>query len=297
MKSVLKTSSHALSNGKMILFIIISIAIFILVAVVCNILTAEIPFSPAKIVIREIFLRMPLTLVLLHIYAKRFIKTYDPNIIYGKLTLLTFIKWVVIGLMLSLGAWTICYLVNIIVPFKQTLSLTMQDKLFLIIRWTAISIAAGITEEVLFRGHLFMIIRERCSKFRSMLLTSVIFGVVHIAMLNAVTPVDIVITVFGGILSGTMFSFIYTYTRVIWTAATVHIIWDIFFIGKITTTAITQADANNSLMAFKLTSHNLLLNGGNFGIEATLPCLLTYVTLSVILYMRGRELGIKTIET
>ncbi|WP_426669962.1 hypothetical protein ACPPVU_01710 [Mucilaginibacter sp. McL0603] len=59
-----------------------------------------------------------------------------------------------------------------------------------------------------------------------------------------------------------------------------------FFIGKITTLASSQVDADKAILAFKLTSQNLLLSGGNFGIEASAPCLVTYLVVSVILYKR-----------
>jgi hypothetical protein len=88
-----------------------------------------------------------------------------------------------------------------------------------------------------------------------------------------------------------MFSIIFIRTKVIWYAAVVHVIWDIFFIGKITTLATTQTDANNAILAFKLTTHSLLFTGGNFGIEAGLPGLILYVIVSVCLYKRADPEG------
>ncbi len=293
MNQALFINQHS-SIGKMVLSIIVPIALFVLVAVLCNILTSAIPSGPVKIVTRELILRIPLTLVSLHLYASRFVQNYDPNIIYGKLTMRIFFSWLSIGLLLSLGAWAICFSTGIINPFSHTFTLPMMEKSYLITRWTAVSVAAGITEEVLFRGYLFMIILQKYSRLPSMLIASVIFGTVHIAMLGVVTPSDIAITVTGGMLSGMMFALIYTSTGTIWTAAIVHSIWDIFFIGKITTIATTQSEANNALFPFKLSSHHPLINGGSFGIEAALPCLLIYIALSLILYGQGRRREMKT---
>jgi len=119
-----------------------------------------------------------------------------------------------------------------------------------------------------------------------MLITSLIFGTVHIAMLTSFTPVNMIIVVAGGIITGMMFSVIYLYTKAIWYAAIVHIIWDIFFIGKITALAATQADANQAIMAFKLKTQSLLLTGGGFGMEAAVPCLIIYLLVIAVLYRK-----------
>lgn len=128
-----------------------------------------------------------------------------------------------------------------------------------------------------------MIINSSYSKTRAILITSLIFGLVHIAMLSSFGITDIVIVVIGGIISGIMFSCIYQYTKVIWYAAIVHSVWDIFFIGKITALASSGAEASKILIAFKLTTKSLLFTGGNFGIEASLPCLTIYLLVTLVL--------------
>lgn len=283
-----KTNTQ-LSFGKTILFVTACIFLFILIAVFCELLTFWINPGTLKIVIREAFLRMPITIVSLHLFAGRVIKTYDPSAIYGKLILIKALKWTAIGLVLPVIAWLVYYLFHITVPFPHTVVLNMADKLSLLIKWIAISLAAGLTEEVLFRGHLFMILRSRFTTTKSILITSLIFGIVHVAMLTSFSPIDILTVVFGGIITGIMFSAIYRYTTVIWYAAIVHFIWDIFFIGRITTLAATQADANNSIIAFKLTTQNRLLTGGNFGLEAAIPCLVVYLLVTAVLVYFSRR--------
>jgi hypothetical protein len=77
---------------------------------------------------------------------------------------------------------------------------------------------------------------------------------------------------------------------VIWYAAIVHIVWDLFFIGKITAIAATQAEANQIIIPFRLTTHDTLLTGGLFGIEAGLPCFVIYLLVIGALYkMMKRE--------
>ena len=284
MNTISKQTRSSLSKGKIVLFTLACIAIFIAVAVICGALTSWIPNNTTRITIREILLRTPLTMLALHYFARKVIKAYNPAVVYGKLIFVKLLRWTAIAFVLPLAIGVFYYLSGFMMPFAHTIPLTNADKLGLLIKWLSVSIAAGITEEVLFRGHLYMIISSRCSKVQSIFLTSLIFGMVHIAMLTVITPLDVVIVVTGGIIAGTMFSLICQYTKSVWYAAIVHVVWDIFFIGKITAIATTQTDANGTILPFKLTTHNLLITGGNFGIEATLPSFIVYVVIVAILY-------------
>lgn len=289
MNTTSKQTPTSLSKRKIVLFALACIAIFIIVAVICGALTSWIPNNTTRIAIREILLRTPLTTFALHLFARKVIKTYNPTVIYGKLMFIKLLKWTAIAFALPFALGVFYYLFSFMVPFTHSIPLTGAGKLSLLIKWLAISIAAGITEEVLFRGHLFMIISNRCSKVQSIFLTSLIFGIVHIAMLPVITPIDIAVVVIGGIIAGTMFSFIYQYAKSVWYAAIVHVVWDIFFIGKITAIAATQAEANGTILPFKLTTHNLLITGGNFGIEATLPSFIAYLVVIAILYNKRNK--------
>jgi membrane protease YdiL (CAAX protease family) len=289
MNTTSKQTHHSLSTGKTVLFTLACIAIFIAVAVICGALTSWISDNTTRIAIREILLRTPLTIFALHYFARKVIKTYNPSVIYGKLVFVKLLKWTAIALILPLAVGVFYYLSGFMVPFAHSIPLANADKLGLLIKWLAVSIAAGITEQVLFRGHLYMVFSTRYSKVQSIFLTSLIFGIVHIAMLPVITPLDIVIVVIGGIIAGIMFSLICQYTKSVWYAAIVHVVWDIFFIGKITAVAATQAGANGTIFPFKMTTHNLFIAGGNFGIEATLPCFIAYLVVIAVLYMLMRE--------
>ena len=287
MNAITKQTDNTLSAGKVILYTIACIGIFILIAVFCELLTFWIGPGSLKIAVREVLLRMPLTVFSLHYFARRIIKVYDPSVMYGRITTVNALKWIAISFILPLSIWLFYYGFHFIAPYQHTVLLRTADKLGLFIKWSSISIAAGVTEEILFRGYLFMVISSRCSKLKAMLITSLLFGLVHIAMLPVITAGDIAIVVTGGIIAGMMFSVIYLNTKNIWYAAIVHVVWDIFFIGKITTLATAQAGANNAILAFKLNSHNLLLTGGNFGMEAALPCLLVYFLVIALLYRKA----------
>ena len=214
---------------------------------------------------------------------------------YGHARFRSLLKWTAFAFMLPVAAGMSYYLLNLITPFHHSAPLSTDQKISLLITWISLSIAAGLTEEVLFRGHLYMVIAARCSKVNAVVITSLIFGLAHIVMLTAFSVSDILTVVAGGFVAGLMFAVIYHYSRVIWYAAVVHIVWDIFFIGKITAIAATQAEANQIIMPFRLTTHDPLLTGGSFGVEAGLPCFVIYLLVIGVLYvmMKREERSLK----
>jgi hypothetical protein len=94
MDTTLKKNQHLLSVGKTTLFTFACIALFIVVAVICDLLTSWIPSIPVRVVTRELLLRTPLTIFSLHLFASKVIKAYEPGTIYGKLILSKLLKWV-----------------------------------------------------------------------------------------------------------------------------------------------------------------------------------------------------------
>ena len=282
--TTLKENGNTLSVWKISVFSLAMIFIFVATALFCGLLTVWIPDVAWRIVVREIILRPPLTIIALHYFAIKVIRNYRPDGIYGRIEFRSLLKWTAFSLLLPVATWISYYFLKLIVPFQQSEPLGHEKIISLFITWVSLSVAAGMTEEVLFRGHLFMIIATRYSKTKAILTTSLIFGLVHLVMLTAFSFADILIVLVGGFIAGLMFSLIYYYTNVIWYAAVVHISWNIFFIGKITAVAETQAEANQIIMPFRLTTHNALLTGGNFGLEAGLPCFIIYLLVIGILY-------------
>jgi len=290
MNTITQSSTGRLSLMKAAFLSVACILIFIVVAVICELLTTWISINPLKVFIREVLLRAPLTIYLLHLFAKKVVKVYNPSAIYGRLTLATILKWTCIGLALPLSVWGFYYCAHLIAPFKHTVPLPGSETAGIMIRWLSVSLAAGLTEQVLFRGHLFLLMKSRYSTALSVFITSLIFGLLHIFMLSAFDVVSAIIVVAGGIIAGVMFSLIYLYTRVIWLAAIVHFIWDVFFIGKVIALASSQTDANHTIIPFKLLTNQLIFTGGNFGIESTAPSFVAYlIVIGCLYYCIGKK--------
>ena len=228
----------------------------------------------------------------LHFFATKVIRHYQPDDIYGNVRFGSLLKWAAFAFILPVAAGMSYYVLNLIVPIHHSAPLSTDSKISLLVTWVSLSIAAGLTEEVLFRGHLFMIVAAGYSKVKAVVITSLIFGLVHVTMLTVFSVADILTVIVGGAVAGFMFALIYHYSRVIWYAAVVHVVWDIFFIGKITAIAATQAEADQIIVPFRLTTHNPLLTGGSFGVEAGLPCFVIYLLVIGVLYiMMKRKTG------
>jgi membrane protease YdiL (CAAX protease family) len=291
MNGMIKEPASKLSLPKIMLFSLACIIIFIAVALLCGLLTSWIPSTALRIAVREVVLRAPLTIMALHFFATKVIRNYHPDGIYGNVRSGNLLKWTAFAFILPVAAGISYYLLKLIVPIHHSAPLGTDKTISLLITWASLSIAAGLTEEVLFRGHLFMVFAARYSKVTAVAITSLIFGLVHITMLTAFGVADILTVVAGGSIAGLMFALIYHYSKVIWYAAVVHIVWDVFFIGKITAIAATQAEANQIIVPFRFTTHNPLLTGGNFGVEAGLPCFVIYLLVIGVLYMMMKRKG------
>lgn len=285
MNGIMKEPGSKLSLVKIMLFSLACITIFVAVALICGLLTSWIPGIALRIAVREVVLRAPLTIMALHFFATKVIRNYHPDQIYGKVKFRSLSKWAAFAFILPVATGISYYLLALIIPIHHSAPLGTDKKISLLITWVSLSIAAGLTEEVLFRGHLFMIFAARYSKVTAVVIASLIFGLVHITMLTAFSVADILTVIAGGSVAGLMFALIYLYSKVIWYAAVVHVVWDIFFIGKITAIAATQAEANQIIVPFRLTTHNPLLTGGSFGVEAGLPSFVIYLLVIGVLYM------------
>ena len=281
----MKSPESALSLVKILLFSLACIAIFVAVALICGVLTAWISSNALRIAVRELVLRAPLTILALHVFATKVVRVYHPDEMYGRVRFPVVLNWTAFAFILPLAAWVSYYLLGLVVPIHHSAPLDTDRKISLLVTWISLSIAAGLTEEVLFRGHLLMILAARYSRARAIVVTSLIFGLVHISMLTAFSVADIITVTAGGFIAGLMFALIYQYSGVIWYAAVVHAVWDVFFIGKITAIAATPADASQIIVPFRLTTRSPLLTGGSFGVEAGLPCFVIYLVVIGVLYM------------
>lgn len=139
---------------------------------------------------------------------------------------------------------------------------------------------AGIVEEVVFRGVIMKAIEKAYNMKMAVILPSFIFGALHLTGMEEFDVMSVLLLLSGGTLVGIMFSLIRLQSGSVFASAIVHGLWNIIIIGGILD--IGDSPWEQALLQYRITSGNMLLTGGSFGIEVALPAIIGYAVVSVI---------------
>ena len=143
-------------------------------------------------------------------------------------------------------------------------------------------IAAGLVEEMVFRGVIMSLIRERWNTKAAVLVPSVLFASVHLIGMNFSTLSCILVLV-AGTMVGIMFSMIAIESDSVWNSGIVHSIWNIIIIGG--GLDISEKANEYSAMTYVLDSKSFAITGGEFGIEASVIALIGYIVIALIAFV------------
>lgn len=141
------------------------------------------------------------------------------------------------------------------------------------------SIAAGIVEEMVFRGAVMGLLEKWKNIKIAMIVPSVLFGLIHI-LNGALSPVSLIQLAAAGTVVGILFSMIAYYYGGFWNNAFVHALWNASTIGVM---HIGTEPYENSIYTYVLRSRSMMITGGDFGIEASLISIIAYSLFIVIL--------------
>ncbi|MEV4770748.1 CPBP family intramembrane glutamic endopeptidase [Micromonospora humida] len=146
--------------------------------------------------------------------------------------------------------------------------------------------AAAVTEELLFRGLLFRLVEERLGTWLSLLLTGVLFGLMHLANPDAGVWGATAVTIEAGF----MLAACYVATGSLWVPIGLHLGWNFAAAGIFSVVVSGNGESQGLLDAS--TSGPMLLSGGDFGPEAGLYTVLAGLALTVVFlglaHRRGR---------
>ena len=125
------------------------------------------------------------------------------------------------------------------------------------------TILAAFAEELLFRGILFRWIEEFAGSWAALILTSALFGLVHIENPNATWFSSFAIAVEAGLMLGGA----YMLTRSLWAPMGLHAAWNFFqgYIFDVPVSGVPETGLTRAIL-----SGPALLSGGQFGLEASL---------------------------
>ena len=160
-----------------------------------------------------------------------------------------------------------------------------STKQLLIVLFDA-GIMAAVMEELFFRGILFRWIEEFGGSWAALIVTSALFGLVHIENPNATWFSSFAIAMEAGVLLGGA----YMLTRSLWMPMGLHAAWN-FAEGYIFDVPVSGHPAQG-LVTAKL-GGSVLLSGGPFGLEASIIAVVLATAVGmwlVILAVRRGEL-------
>ncbi|WP_374174534.1 lysostaphin resistance A-like protein [Flavobacterium tructae] len=140
----------------------------------------------------------------------------------------------------------------------------------------SIMFTVAIIEEILVRGIIFRIMEEKLGSYISLIISSILFGVFHLANPHGSFLSGLCITT-AGFLFGTAF----IYSRSLWFPIALHFAWNFTQSGIYG--AITSGNEKTSSLIVSKIEGSVLITGGEFGpegsIQATLFCLIATIIL------------------
>lgn len=146
------------------------------------------------------------------------------------------------------------------------------------------SIGAGVIEEILFRGAIFRIIESSLGTWLALLISSVLFGLVHLGNPHA-TVLGAVAIIFE---AGIMLAAAYLLTRRLWLAIGIHIGWN-FTQGGVFSVPVSGTFSKGYFDA-TLTGPEWL-SGGVFGVEGSIVAVVLCVALGLGLLRAAAQRG------
>ncbi len=152
---------------------------------------------------------------------------------------------------------------------------------FILIPFT-IMFTVAIIEEILVRGIIFRIVEEKLGSYISLSISSVLFGVLHLANPHGTLISGICITT-----AGFLFGVIFMYSRNLWMPIALHFAWNFTQSGIFG--AITSGnEKTSSLLEAKIQGPEFI-TGGEFGPEGSIQAIIFCAAATIILLVLNHK--------
>ena len=146
----------------------------------------------------------------------------------------------------------------------------------------AAAIAAGVIEEIVFRGLIFRITERSLGTFWALAISAVLFGLIHLVGPRTTVYAAIAIIFEAGILLAAAFIL----TRRLWLCIGTHIAWN-FTQGGIFGVSVSGTPSRGLLRG--TLSGPDFLTGGAFGVEASIVAIVLCVSVAAVLLILARR--------
>lgn len=256
--------------------IIILIISQILAQLLASLFSLILPIIPEGIFnIAAGVIHLFLTYILLKLFANRVLKMDLKNLGIPKCKIN--IKWLV----LAVAFPALIKLTYLLMPGHFVRTEMNGTKMFSIISVGVFftGIATGFVEEMVFRGFILNLFKNKWNQKIAIIIPSVLFGAVHIIGMEF-SLLSCLLVLIAGTIVGIMFSLIELHDNSIWNSGIVHSLWNIIIIGGGLT--ISESADDYSIITYVLDSKNFAITGGEFGIESSIIAVIGYTLVALI---------------
>lgn len=134
----------------------------------------------------------------------------------------------------------------------------------------------AVSEEIIFRGILFRMIDERYSTMLAFIISSLLFGIIHLTTVDFLTAMAISVE------AGFMLAAAYKLRNNLWVPIGIHWAWN-FFLGSIFGVGVSGISQDACVIIPKITG-TYILTGGDNGFEGSIVTFVLGLTISIILF-------------
>lgn len=187
-----------------------------------------------------------------------------------------------IGLLIGAGLYTACVLILMLMGVYR---IEGVNPVSFMLPAVAMALTSGFLEELLFRGVLFRIVEEWMGSWIALVVSSLVFGLVHLMNPAATWTGALFISVEAGVLLAAA----YMLTRRLWLGIGFHMAWNYTQSG-VFSGIVSGSDSAPGLLK-SVIDGPALLTGGQFGLEASLVAFLLCTTTGVILVVMAVRRG------
>jgi membrane protease YdiL (CAAX protease family) len=186
------------------------------------------------------------------------------------------------GALCGAGLYTACAVILMLLGIYKVEAV---NPLVFLLPNLALAIKSGIFEELLFRGVLFRSVEAVFGSWVGILVSSLVFGFLHLLNPDATLRGAIYISIEAGLLLAAA----YLVTRRLWIGIGFHMGWN-YFQSAVFSGVVSGAVTDPGLLKATIEGPELL-TGGTFGMEQSVVALVLCTTTGVILLMIAMRRG------
>jgi membrane protease YdiL (CAAX protease family) len=187
-----------------------------------------------------------------------------------------------VGMLIGAGLYAVCELILMAMGFYRIQGL---NPLSYMLPAIAMALSSGVFEELLFRGVLFRSVETWFGSWAALVVSSLLFGLVHLINPQGTIEGALFIAVEAGILLGAAFML----TRRLWLSIGFHVAWN-YTQSAIFSSIVSGNDASLGLVRSTVNGPDAL-TGGSFGVESSLLALFLCTTTGIVMLVMAVKRG------